>query len=96
MKSFTLLFGLALVAVASAEFTEEQKAKALEHIRICRAETGFTEEALRKLKSGDVSDNSKEAKVIIPNGWPLYSTTIVHFNFSNKYFFPFRVLPNAF
>lgn len=68
MKSFTFFFGLALVATASAAITEEQKAKALEHIRICRAETGFTEEALRQLKSGDVSDNSNEAKVIFQNG----------------------------
>lgn len=64
MKFFTLLFGLALVVVASAVLTEEQKAKALEHIRVCRGESGFTEEALRKLKTGDVSDNSNEAKVI--------------------------------
>lgn len=64
MKLFALVLGLTLVITASAALNEEQKAKALEHMRMCRDESGFTEEALRKLKSGDVSDNSNEAKVI--------------------------------
>lgn len=65
MKSFTILIGLALVFAASGALNEEQKAKAMEDIRACREETGFSEEALRKLKAGDVSDNSNEAKVIL-------------------------------
>lgn len=64
MKLFALVLGLTFVITASAALNEEQKAKVLEHTRVCRDESGFTEEALRKLKSGDVSDNSDEAKVI--------------------------------
>lgn len=65
MKFCTLFFGMALVITASAALSEEQKAKALEQNRACRAESGFSEEAVRKLKGGDASDNSNEAKVIL-------------------------------
>lgn len=63
MRSSTILFVLSAIAFATATITEEQKAKALEHVRTCRTESGFSEEALRKLKAGDVGDNSPEAKV---------------------------------
>lgn len=65
MKLCSLLFGIALVITTSAALNDEQKAKALEYNQVCRGESGFTEEALRKLKTGDVSDNSNEAKVIL-------------------------------
>lgn len=65
MKLITLLVALALAVIASAESNEEHKAKYLENVRICRGESGYSEEALMKLKSGNVADNSSEAKVII-------------------------------
>lgn len=92
MKLFALLFVLALAVVVSAELSEEQKAKALENVRICRNESGFTEEALMKLKSGNISDNSNEAKVII--GFHFFRLNFIEIIFFYRR--PFRLLQSAF
>lgn len=64
MKYFIVLSVIiACVVCASIDLTEEQKAKAKEHVKACIVETGVDPEVVKKLKSGDFSDKSEKIQV---------------------------------
>lgn len=63
MKSFAIIVLCALVVVASAELTPEQREKNQQRAKECQAETGVAPELIEKFKSGQPTDPTPELKV---------------------------------